>query len=169
MPALSSDECKEAERAYVPSNVTRLAQLPPETDYALIAYAPWFNATCMTQYFQSARASPVKAFLVYQPGTTNEMPPVMNDPSWYLGDGGSWKMDNKFPTYALSSSSGSIITEQLSLYSGNITDVPNGHDLAEQYPPTDYVRLWATVTTVSAAESTKVSLLMILGSPKSTT
>lgn len=147
VPALSSDDCKQSERQYVPSNATRLDNLPSGTDYALIAFAPWYSPDCMKQYFQAARTSPVKAFFVYQPGTSNSMPPVMNDPSWYLGDGGSWKVDNKFPTYAIASVSGGIIAQQLGLYSGNITDVPHGQELASEFPPTDYVRLWATVNT----------------------
>jgi hypothetical protein len=31
--------------------------------------------------------------------------------------------------------------DQLALYTGNLTSVPNGHELANEYPPSDYVRL----------------------------
>jgi hypothetical protein len=132
----------------VPANATRQRNLPEETEYALIAFAPWFSVDCTLEYFEAARKEPaVKAFLVFQPGTNNDMPPIMNDPSWGLGDGGSWKSANNFPTYALASITGSIIVDQLSKYSGNITDAPNGHELASIYSPTDYIRLWSTVNT----------------------
>ena len=36
---------------------------------------------------------------------------------------------------------------QLTLYSGNVTSVPHGHDLASMYSPTDYIRLWTTIGT----------------------
>lgn len=147
VPELETDGCKKSEEEYVPANATRLRNLPQGTNYALIAIAPWFEPTCMHEYFKSVRAAPVKALLVYQPGTSAAMPPPMNDASWGLGDGGGWKSSNNFPTYAIMSVSGSIITKQLSLYSGNITDAPNGHELSSMFSPTDYVRLWATVNT----------------------
>jgi hypothetical protein len=148
VPDLRSDLCKKNEGQHVPANATRQSNLPGETEYALIAFAPWFSVDCTLEYFEAARKEPaVKAFLVYQPGTNNDMPPIMNDPSWGLGDGGSWKSANNFPTYALASITGSIIVDQLSKYSGNITDAPNGHELASIYNPTDYVRLWSTVNT----------------------
>jgi hypothetical protein len=132
----------------VPANATRQSNLPRNTEYALIALAPWFSVDCMLEYFAAARKDPaVKAFLVYQPGISDAMPPIMNDPSWGLGDGGSWKSLNNFPTYALSSFTGGVIVDKLSKYSGNITDAPHGHELASMYSPTDYVRLWSTVNT----------------------
>ena len=71
----------------------------------------------------------------------------MNDPSWSLNDGGSWQQANSFPTYALSSTTGNVVMEQLSKYSGNLTSVPNGERLATDFAVTDYVRLWASVNT----------------------
>jgi hypothetical protein len=104
----------------------------------------------MLEYFESIRKSDVKAVIVYHPGNSTLMPPVMNDASWGLGDGGAWKTNNNFPTYAIASASGGIIMKELSLYSGNLTDVPQGDSLLElgmDFKPTDYVRLYATITT----------------------
>jgi hypothetical protein len=119
----------------------------------------------MLEYFQAARKSPVRAFLVYLPGENNSMPPVMNDRAWYLGDGGSWKMNNTFPTYAVSSSSGNIIANQLSLYSGNVSDVPHGDQFPAVVDPTDYVRLWASIDLESSNQlpSLWVFLVIVLG------
>jgi hypothetical protein len=148
VPNLQSDLCKKNEGQHVPANATRHSNLPRDTEYALIALAPWFSVDCMLEYFAAARDEPaVKAFLVYQPGTSDAMPPIMNDPSWGLGDGGSWKSANSFPTYAISSVAGAKVVVELSRYSGNITDAPHGHELASMFSPTDYVRLWSTVDT----------------------
>jgi len=149
VPDLQTDDCKKTEEAYVANNATRLKDLPANTNYALIAFAPWFSPTCMLQYFETARVQPVKAFIVYQPqdATSTQMPPDMNDPSWGLGDGGSWQFANQFPTYAIPAASGTLVTTQLSLYSGNISSVPYGDELEGMFDLTDYIRLWAKVQT----------------------
>lgn len=48
--------------------------------------------------------------------------------------------------YAIASMLGGQLMEELVDYSGNVTDVPNGNMLIEQWPATDYVRLAAEVT-----------------------
>ena len=104
----------------------------------------------MIEYFTAARRqSTTKGFITYLPGDNNAQPPVLNNPAWDLQDGGMWQQENTFPTYALSSMSGNNVMGQLNLYSGNLTTVPNGEDLATIYNETDYVRLWATVSTNS--------------------
>jgi len=165
VPDLSSPGCRDAEQAHLRSNVTRLNNLPGDTDYALVAFAPWFSGECMLEYFQAARNSPVRALLVYLPGQNNSMPPVMNDQAWYLGDGGSWKMNNSFPTYAVASTTGGIIADQLSLYSGNVTDAPNGDQFPDVVSSTDYVRLWASIDLEATNQlpSLWVFLVIVLG------
>jgi hypothetical protein len=147
VPDLHTSGCKEQEGRYVPENATRLADLPPARDYSLIAFAPWYSAQCTIEYFTAAREFATKAFLTYQPGESNEKPPVLNDASWNLQDGGGWQAANIFPTYALSSMTGNNIMDQLTLYSGNLSDVPHGDELAQVYDPSDYIRLWAAVST----------------------
>jgi len=124
-----------------------MANLPQDKDYALIAVAPWYSANCTKEYFTAARTHTTKAFFTYQPGQSNAKPPVLNDATWDLQDGGSWQSANQFPTYALSSMTGNNVMDQLTLYSGNLTDVPYGDQLAKAFDKTDYVRLWATVGT----------------------
>jgi hypothetical protein len=147
VPDLFTSGCKDQEGDHVPANATRVANLPQDKDYALIAVAPWFSAQCTIEYFTAARQLPTKAFFAYQPGDSNAKPPVLNDASWNLQDGGSWQSANNFPTYALSPMTGSNIMEQLNLYSANLSSVPHGDVLSQQYHSTDYVRLWATVST----------------------
>lgn len=145
MPQLSSRECQDAEPAHLRANVTRLSNLPSDPEYALVAFAPWFSAKCMLEYFAAARTPSVRAMIVYLPGQNNSMPPLMNDRAWYLDDGGGWKVNNTFPTYAISSTSGEIIAEELSLYSGNVTDAPSNSKFPAAVSSSDYVRLWASI------------------------
>ena len=55
--------------------------------------------------------------------------------------------------------------QELGKYSGNMTDVPNGHLLTEEYDSRDYVRLYTVVTTGggSTLPSLWVFLLIVLG------
>jgi len=162
VPDLSSDGCKSEEQKHVAANATRLANLPQDKDYALIAIAPWFSAQCTLEYFAAARKEPTKGIFVYQPGRGNDQPPVLNDPSWSLNDGGSWQSANTFPTYALSSMTGDIIMNQLTLYSGNVSSVPHGDDLAQELDPSDYVRLWASVATDQGAQLPSLWVFLVI-------
>lgn len=148
-------------------NVTRRANLPQSStiDYAYIAVAPWLSPNCTIEYFQSARTASSKAFFVYQPGDSARQPPPVSDYSWYLNDGGKWKVDNNFPTYALVSVGGQLVMNALSLYSGNVTNAPNNDTLTRLFPSDHYVRLWATVNTDSGNQlpSLWVFLVIVLG------
>ncbi|KAF2494229.1 hypothetical protein BU16DRAFT_528370 [Lophium mytilinum] len=163
VPTLTSSDCIEAEKDFVPANATRRQNLP-DVDYSLIAVAPWFSPTCQQEYFAAARGLPVKGFFTYLPSNNSETPPLISDPAWGLGDGGSWKSANRYPVYAIPGISGSIIMQQLNLYSGNITTVPNGRELVDIYAPSSYVRLWANVDTGSPSQlpSLWVFLLVVL-------
>ncbi|CAG5172344.1 uncharacterized protein ALTATR162_LOCUS7457 [Alternaria atra] len=162
VPDVYTSGCREQEGNYVPENATRVANLPTDKDYALIAVAPWYSAQCTIEYFTAARNHPTKAFLTYQPGDSNAKPPVLNDASWNLQDGGSWQTANDFPTYALSSITGRNIMDQLNQYSGNLSQVPHGDTLSQIYEPTDYVRLWATVSTDSGGQLPSLWVFLVI-------
>jgi hypothetical protein len=146
----------------VPANATRLANLPPGKNYALIAVAPWYSAQCMSEYFEAARQAPTKGIFVYQPNQGDARPPVLNDPSWNLQDGGSWQRANSFPTYALTSKNGGDIMKQLGLYSGNLTDAPFGPQLAQDLDKTDYVRLWASTSISSGGQLPSLWVFLVI-------
>jgi len=57
-----------------------------------------------------------------------------------------WKSWARFPVYAISGYSGGILVNALSQYSGNLTSVPYGHTLANEFPPESYVRLAAFIS-----------------------
>ncbi|KAH7391106.1 hypothetical protein DE146DRAFT_663532 [Phaeosphaeria sp. MPI-PUGE-AT-0046c] len=162
VPDLTSDACKSQEEQHVPANATRVANLPAGKNYALIAIAPWFSSQCMLEYFAAARQQPTKAILVWQPAKGDARPPVLNDASWSLQDGGAWQRANTFPTYALTTTTGAIIVDQLSKYSGNLTSVPNGPELAKFLDPTDYVRLRATVSTDTGAQLPSLWVFLVI-------
>lgn len=145
---LYGDPCINASRPYIPANVTRQANLPPTNDYALIALAPWISPNCTLGYLTAARRDPARAFIFYLTNrdSDDEDPPPISDPAWSLQDGGSWKSANKYPVYAISSHRGSMLMHQLSAYSGNMTNVPYGHELTEIYQDSrDYARLYTEI------------------------
>lgn len=84
---------------------------------------------------------------------------------WRLNDGGAWKSQNKFPVYAVPGQTGAVMMHHLGKYSGNMTDVENGHLLTEIYDSRDYVRMYTEIATSSPASlpSLWVFLLIILG------
>ncbi|KAF1356018.1 hypothetical protein EJ07DRAFT_130444 [Lizonia empirigonia] len=153
----------KGEARHVPANATRIANLPADQNYALVAFAPWYSAQCTIEYFTAARnQSTTKAFLTYLPGNSNAQPPVLNNPAWNLQDGGMWQQQNTFPTYALSSTSGNTVMDQLNLYSGNLSTVPNGAELSTIYDDSQYVRLWATVSTDSGGTLPSLWVFLVI-------
>jgi len=158
-----SDPCRNISRPYVTHNTTRQSNLPP-TDYSLIALAPWISANCTLSYLAAARADPARAFVFFPTDNSTDQPPPMNDPMWGLHDGGAWKSQNKYPVYAVPGQTGALLMHHLGKYSGNMTDVENGHLLTEMYDSRDYVRLYTVITTGSSTSlpSLWVFLLIIL-------
>ncbi|KAL5315078.1 hypothetical protein ACEPPN_017729 [Leptodophora sp. 'Broadleaf-Isolate-01'] len=141
----TNDGCYNISKQYVPSNVTRTANLP-QTDYTLVALAPWINIECTFAYMRAARMAPVRALVFYQPGNDTTTPESTSE-AWNLQDGGAWRTRHPFPVYALPGAMGSSLMHQLSLYSGNMTDVPYGHELTElpDVDIRDYVRLYTQI------------------------
>ncbi|KAK0268107.1 hypothetical protein LTR91_016716 [Friedmanniomyces endolithicus] len=165
---LPTSECINASAPYVPANATRLANLP-NTDYDLVAIAPWVSPQCVQEYLSSAREVEglVRGFLFYLPSDNGtETPPEVNSQVWGLGDGGSWKRDNNYPVYALPGASAGILMEASALYSRNISELPYGNLLVEKYNSTDYVRLLVDIGTAGSGSplpSLWVFLLVVLG------
>ena len=146
-----SDPCTNVSKQYIPHNVTRQANLPSE-GYNLVAHAPWISANCTKSYLASASSAGARAFLFYLVhGASNALPPLANDAVWDLDDGGRWKAQNRYPVYALQASDGAEIMQQLSLYSGNMTDAPNGDLLTEQFDSRNYVRLYSEISIESSS------------------
>jgi hypothetical protein len=99
---------------------------------------------CTQGYLAAAREDPVRAFIFYQPDNSTNQPPPISSEQWSLRDGGSWKTANNFPAYAVPGSLGARMMYELSRYSGNLTDVPHGHQLSmiPGVDPRDYVRIY---------------------------
>ena len=147
MPDLdSSDPCVEASKSYIPANVTRRANLP-STEYDVIALAPWVSANCTLSYLAAARRDSTRAFVTYPTSHSSDRPPPVNDAFWGLNDGGQWKSRNNFPVYAIPGQMGDSLMSGLVHYSGNMTEVEHGRELAEMFDPRGYARLYTGITT----------------------
>ena len=144
--------------------MTRRANLPG-VDYSLIAHAPWISPACTKSYLASAASDGANGFIFYLIDNSTSVPPTANDPIWGLGDGGRWKSQNKYPVYAVPGFDGALITQRLGQYSGNMTEVWNGHLLTEHFDSRDYVRLYTLIGTgkYRALPSLWVFLLIVLG------
>ena len=141
---------------YVPKNATQVVL--PRATFGFIALAPWISPNCTLAYLAAVQQDPIRSFIFYLPGNNTDIPPLANDPTWALGDGGKWKLTNKFPVYAIPSRSGNQIMSQLSLYTGNLTNVPNGHELANLYSPSDYIRLAVQIDICTSTYSPRLTV-----------
>ncbi|MCJ1467728.1 hypothetical protein MMC07_006353 [Pseudocyphellaria aurata] len=158
----SSDPCTNLSAQYIPQNVTRQINLPPGQS-ALVALAPWMTPNCTLSYM--AAASGASAFIFYLTDDRYGTPPPVNDPTWKLDDGGSWKSEHAFPVYAVPSNVGRIIMHQLAVYSGNPGNLSHGGLLTAAYSSSNYSRLYTIITTNtrSALPSLWAFLLIVLG------
>ncbi|KAI1630807.1 hypothetical protein F4809DRAFT_654520 [Biscogniauxia mediterranea] len=156
VPDLNRDDsCYDLANEYIPANVTRRANLPT-TNYKLIAIAPWISI----EY-------PLRAMLVYLPGSGATQPPDAGSLEWDLNDGDAWKSNNHYPVYAVTGAAGEVMMEQLSLYSGDLSQVPFASQINTTYSPNpdDYVRVWTelTVATRPSTLSLWAFVLIIIG------
>ncbi|KAI1187610.1 hypothetical protein F5B17DRAFT_399018 [Nemania serpens] len=150
VPDLPDDDgCFDLANQYIPANATRQANLPP-TDYILIALVPWINNNCTKSFLAAAALDPLHAMLVYRPDDDDGIPPDPGSDLWNIDAGKSWKTKSHFPVYALSSSSGSRMMQQLNLYSGDLSEVPFADEINKTYAPNpaDYVRVWTQLSVV---------------------
>ncbi|RFU74363.1 ring finger domain-containing [Trichoderma arundinaceum] len=139
--------CDAQQYDFIPKNVTRRANLPP-TNYNLIALAPWFSMDCTQAYLTAARADPIRAFIFYKPNNSSNKPQDVDSPVWNLDDDGAWRKQNQYPVFAVSGLEGQKMMTQLSLYSGTVSQIPHGQEIAQLYGPNpkDYVRIWTELT-----------------------
>ncbi|KAH6853528.1 hypothetical protein B0I37DRAFT_409690 [Chaetomium sp. MPI-CAGE-AT-0009] len=159
------DSCILETAAHVPLSIVRQANLPP-MNYHLIAIAPWVNGRCAEAYLNAARTAPVRAFLFYKPGTGSDSPPLADSSEWHIDDGHQWMTRTNWPVYALSGMVGEVMMQHLSLYSGNVTEVPFGHNISDRYSadPEDYLRIWTELdlsTPPSGLETWAYALIII--------
>ncbi|KAI4099773.1 MAG: hypothetical protein LQ339_005795 [Xanthoria mediterranea] len=147
---------------YTPQNATRMRDIP-SVDAMSIALAPWTSPECVLALLDAV--SDIDAFIFYLPDSQPGPPPAVNDPVWALGEGGRWKSRNKFPVYAIPGPTGTSIMTQLGLYSGSISEAPNGSQLIQEYPYSTDARLYAAVglANVTSLPSLWAFLLIVLG------
>ncbi|MCJ1425484.1 hypothetical protein MMC29_003383 [Sticta canariensis] len=157
-----SDPCANLSANYISQNVTRKANLPPGP-YPLVALAPWVTPNCTISYL--AAAHDASAFIFYLTDDRTGKPPPVNDETWKLNDGGSWKSENRFPVYAVPSNFGRIMMHQLAVYSETPTNGSHGDLLTAAHSSNNYSRLYTTITTNTRNDlpSLWAFLLIVLG------
>jgi hypothetical protein len=134
-------QCNDVIYNYVPLNTTTQKNLPTSDSFwTWIAVAPWISSQCAHNFLQAAVNDDLRAFVFYIPDNSTEVPDA-DDPVWDLKDEGKYKKNSRFPIYAISGSSGNKLINAMAQHSGNLTDVPFGHELANEFPPQAYVRL----------------------------
>lgn len=162
----AGSDCLSDVSEYVSSRAVRKADLPP-TNFNLIAIAPWVTPECTRAFLASARTDPLRAFIFYRPSNSIHKPPPPSSSVWNLNDEGRWKTQNKFPILAVSGAYGQELMDQLGLYSGDLSEVPNGTDISAVYNADieDYVRIWTriTVSEPSNLPNIWVFFLIIIG------
>ncbi|WEW58320.1 hypothetical protein PRK78_003788 [Emydomyces testavorans] len=165
VPQLAPDNtCLNDTASLVPANVTRLANLPAR-NCLLIAFAPWVSAPCTRSFLSQASEDDAVAMLFYRPDNSISKPPPANDVIWDLQDNDEWKSAHKFPVYAISGGFGAELMVQMSLYSGNLSDAPQGSRLTKLYDPNAIARVYGLVALENKRDSIPglwVFLLVIL-------
>lgn len=90
----------------------------------------------------------------------------MDSSAWSSSDGGSWRQQNDFPIYRVSRSVAGTMLGISRQYSKNITDLPFGDQLTQEYGPRSYIRLGVFVDTAGNGTnlpSLWIFLLIVLG------
>ena len=125
---------------------------------------PWINTVCTIEFLAAARLDPCRALLVYLLDNDTSLPPPPSSEAWDLGDGGAWKSRNQYPIYALPGTVGKMLMHEISLYSGNMTNVPFGHEISElpQIDPRDYVRLYTRLSTTNSSTLPSFWVFMVV-------
>jgi hypothetical protein len=160
------DPCVAEVASHVPLSVVRQSDLPP-TNFHLIAIAPWVSGDCSSAYLDAASTAPVRAFLFYMPGNASAPAPSADADDWYIDDDDDWTTQTDFPVFGISGMAGELMMQHLSLYSGNMTEVPFGRNITDRFlaDTEDYLRIWTEldVSTTPMAFGTWVYFLIILG------
>ncbi|EGS19278.1 ring finger-like protein [Thermochaetoides thermophila DSM 1495] len=155
-PNKDHDICIALTAPHIPPTAVRQYNLPP-TNYHLIAIAPWVSDRCAGAYLKAVRGeSAVKGFIFYMPGDNDDEMLgkkdllITDDDSDDGGgdddgdDDNNWMVRIKHPVFAVSGSIGELMMQHMSLYSGNMTEVPFGQDIRKKFNTHehDYLRVW---------------------------
>ncbi|KAL3472900.1 hypothetical protein BJX99DRAFT_261842 [Aspergillus californicus] len=121
VPGLNGNyKCNNTTAPYIPANVTRHHDVA-SFGYQTIGLAPWVVPDCSQSFLEASKWVGIDALLFFLPSSVESKPPPADDSTWLLNGRDSWKNENEYPVYAIPSSAGSLLMEQLSIYSGNGT------------------------------------------------
>ncbi|KAK0631711.1 hypothetical protein B0T14DRAFT_8604 [Immersiella caudata] len=167
VPDLPPDDvCAKRAEPFVPASVVRLSGLPPTDNYNLIALAPWISSTCSKKYMDAASRAPIRALIFYRPNNSSATPPHATSAVWEINGSTRWRAKSPYLVFAVPGLAGQNMMRQLSLYSGDVTEVPFAQNISEIYAPYtgDYVRIWTDldVSTTGALFGIWVYFLIII-------
>ena len=165
-----NDPCINASSPYVPSNITRITNLPSE-GFSRIALVPWISGDCARAYLGAADREEASALIFYLAkdvvlsNQTAAAPPDDNSPAWLIDGTLGWQSSIDFPAYAINADEGSLVMGQLSQYPGNLSQAPHAEDLLARYSREDRVQLYCNINATDSSElpSLWVFLLVIIG------
>ncbi|KAK0657130.1 hypothetical protein B0T16DRAFT_400972 [Cercophora newfieldiana] len=139
----ATDPCVKQSAPFLPDSVVRRSNLPP-TNYNLVAIAPWISSTCSKKYMDAASSAPIRALIFYRPSNSSATPPAATSAVWDINGSTRWRAQASYLVFAVPGLVGQDMMRQLSLYSGNVTEVPFAQNISKIYSPgaNDYVRIW---------------------------
>lgn len=79
-----------------------------------------------------------------------------------LNGSDQWTNENQYGIYGIGADSGLQFMSELGLYSGNMTSVPHGSQLTDQYDSRDYPRLFAQVELVGSSNTPSLWVFLII-------
>ncbi|KAL7269218.1 Nucleolar protein 58 [Rhizina undulata] len=127
----------------LPTNVTRRRNLP-NSNFDLIALAPWISVNCSTTYLKAVDEENVaiKGFIFYAKDPQAAMPSSEN----VYWKGVLYK-EFDFPVYAIDALEGLPLINKVVEYSGNLSEIWEKNDLTLYYDSRDYARVFVQVDT----------------------
>ncbi|KAL4918260.1 hypothetical protein BDW62DRAFT_66169 [Aspergillus aurantiobrunneus] len=144
VPSLSrNDPCVNTTAPFIPANVTRHHDVTA-FGYQIIGLAPWITPNCSQSFLDASSRIGTEALLFFLPASDNTKPPPPADPTWRLNGETSWENKNLYPVYAVPGSAGITLMEQLSWYSGNVTQPQSQQNVSAQGEGWD-VRLFTLI------------------------
>ncbi|KAL1954608.1 hypothetical protein VTO42DRAFT_903 [Malbranchea cinnamomea] len=143
VPEFAPDHpCFAETNPFIPGNVTRLSDLPGGV-CRFIALAPWVSSNCTMELMAMMREETTAAAFFYLPHHhSTDIPPAADSPVWNITEGVTWEFNDDFPIYAIPGPYGLELVRKLAAYSGNLSEVPYGHQLSKSYGPDTQVRVF---------------------------
>ncbi|KAK7205216.1 hypothetical protein BZA70DRAFT_279340 [Myxozyma melibiosi] len=161
VPTFDDSDC-DPDNIGEQANVTRVANLP--AGYNLIALAPMHEVSCSDKWMDKASQDGADTLIFYDTSDFNSTS-LSFDYQTGIGEGTSLIDDIgsfSLSVYYVPGRVGSELLEQLEAYSGNLTGVPHGAELATYYDYRDYVRVVVEIQSVTRHHGTGLWVYVVV-------